>query len=49
MSQKKYGRRYDAQLKEEAVKLLLSSGKSLYCTQTNGSLALCFSMRMANG
>jgi transposase len=27
----RYGRRYDAPFKEQAVKLLLSSGKSLHC------------------
>jgi transposase-like protein len=31
MNQKNYGRRYDAPFKEQAVKLLLSSGKSLHC------------------
>lgn len=31
MNEKKYGRRYDAQFKEQAVKLLLSSGKALHC------------------
>ena len=31
MKEDKRGRRYDAQFKEQAVKLLLSSGKSLHC------------------
>ena len=31
MNEKRPGRRYDAQFKEQAVKLLLSSGKSLHC------------------
>ena len=31
MKQRNYGRRYDAPFKEQAVKLLLSSGKSLHC------------------
>ena len=31
MKEYKYGRRYDAQFKEQAVKLLLSSGKALHC------------------
>jgi len=30
MKERKYGRRYDAQFKEQAVKLLLSSGRPLY-------------------
>src|SRR4029079_6279647 len=31
MKERKYGRRYDAQFKEQAVKLLLSSGRTLHC------------------
>ncbi len=31
MKERRYGRRYDAQFKEQAVKLLLSSGKTLHC------------------
>lgn len=31
MKEDKHRRRYDAQFKEQAVKLLLSSGKSLHC------------------
>ena len=31
MKESKLGRRYDAQFKEQAVKLLLSSGRSLHC------------------
>jgi transposase len=31
MKERNYGRRYDAPFKEQAVKLLLSSGKSLHC------------------
>ena len=31
MKERKYGRRYDAQFKEQAVKLLLSSGRAIHC------------------
>ena len=54
MSEKKHGRRYDAQFKEQAVKLLLSSGKSLHCVAqelgiSDGALKLWKHTHLHNG